>query len=236
MEAAQAEIFERVPVITLRERIAKQLRDAIQNGSLKPGERLIERKLAERFGASPTAVREALIQLEAEGFIVKKPNAVTTVTQLSLADAIKIFEIREVLEVFAVEQAARNASPEQMRSIEEAYLLMLDAARSGNTRLFIERDFAWHKIIWRATGNDFLSTALERLVLPLFAFTAIRIHKANTLDLLADAESHRSLLTALEARDPTACRAALLEALTHWLNSTKECVFKAPETREAPAS
>jgi DNA-binding GntR family transcriptional regulator len=68
----------------LRDRIAEVLRKAILDGSLAEGSRIVERKLAAQFDTSLTAVREALIELEVEGFVVKKPNSATFVTQLSL--------------------------------------------------------------------------------------------------------------------------------------------------------
>jgi len=59
---------------TLRERISDVLRMAILNGSLREGSRIVERNLAGQFHTSLTAVREALIRLEAEGFVIKSPT------------------------------------------------------------------------------------------------------------------------------------------------------------------
>jgi len=98
--------FERLPNYSLRGRIAETLREAILSGSVQEGQRLIERKLATELGASLTAVREALIELEMEGFITKRRNAATYVTKLSAADVRKIYDVRRILEGFAFEQAA----------------------------------------------------------------------------------------------------------------------------------
>src|SRR6185295_16337380 len=105
-------VFEKLTNNTLRGRIAEQMRSAILNGSLAAGQRIVERTSAAEFGASLTSVREAIIQLESEGFITKKPNASTYVTQLSLPEAEKIFAVRRVLEEFAIQEAARLATPE----------------------------------------------------------------------------------------------------------------------------
>ena len=82
-------VFEKLPSNTLRGRIAERIREAILDGSLPAGQRIVERRLAEQFGASLTAVREALIELESEGFIAKRPNSTTHVTQLSLGTRAK---------------------------------------------------------------------------------------------------------------------------------------------------
>ena len=76
-------VFEKLESNTLRLRIADKFREAILNGSLTEGERIVERKLATLFGSSLTAVREALIQLESEGLVTKKPNAATFVIKLT---------------------------------------------------------------------------------------------------------------------------------------------------------
>lgn len=222
---AASSVFEKIPNTTLRERIANRIRDAVLDGSLKPGDRLVERSLAVQFGASSTAVREALIQLETEGFVDKKPNFVTRVIRLSLADVEKIFAVRSVLEGYAVEEAARLVTPEQVRGLEEAYLEIVDAARNGDSRLFVEKDSRWHARVWAASGNEHLAEALRRLCLPLFAFSAIRLRAASTLDLLADAHSHLPLLGAIRSGDPAGGRSALRAALDVWLQELREWVF-----------
>lgn len=234
---AASSVFEKIPNTTLRERIANRIRDAVLDGSLKPGDRLVERNLAVQFGASPTAVREALIQLESEGFVDKKPNFVTRVTRLSLPDVEKIFAVRAVLEGYAVEEAVRKATPGQIQALEQAYLEIVDAARSGDSRLFVEKDSRWHEGVWAAGGNERLTEALRRLCLPLFAFSAIRLRAASTLDLLADAHSHLPLLGAIRSGDPVAARDALRTALEVWLQELREWVFgegKTTSGRVAP--
>ena len=108
-------VFERLSSSTLRERIVEKLKTAILTGTLREGDRLVERQLAAQFQTSLTAVREALIQLETEGFVSKKPNAATHVTKLSMEAAEKISAVRRILEVFAVEEAARCGRQHHMR-------------------------------------------------------------------------------------------------------------------------
>src|SRR5690349_4745568 len=128
IERMPSTVFERLDSNTLRGRIAKKIRAAILDGTLKEGERLVERQLAAQFGASLTAVREALIELETEGFIVKRPNATTSVTKLSLADLEKIFAVRQILERTAVQEAARRATDAQVAKLERQYLELIDTA------------------------------------------------------------------------------------------------------------
>ena len=205
--------FERLPSYSLRGRIAETLREAILNGTLEEGQRLVERSLAAQLGASLTAVREALIELEMEGFIQKRRNASTYVTKLTL-------------EAYAVEQAALVAGPEHIERLEARYLEMQEAARANDRKAFLRKDYAWHEMIWQITGNEYLQAALRRLLVPLFAFTAIRIVTRGVFDLLHDAQTHLPILDALKARNPEASRNALLTGLTEWNAHSRAYVFR----------
>src|SRR5215471_17635196 len=224
-------VFERLSSSTLRERIVEKMKTAILTGKLREGDRLVERQLAAQFETSLTAVREALIQLETEGFVSKKPNAATHVTKLSIEAAEKIFAVRGILEAFAVEEAARLASPEQVQRLETAYQELLDTARGHNAQLFILKDLALHEAMWQITANEYLEAALRRAVHPIFAFTAIRILSCHPFDLLQDAHSHLPIIEAIKAKNPTAARDGFLDAVDEWLSKTRDYVFGQSENR-----
>jgi DNA-binding GntR family transcriptional regulator len=218
-------VFEKLANSTLRRQIADKIRDAILHGSLQEGQRLVERNLASQFATSLTAVREALIELEAEGFVTKRPNAATHVTKLTLDSAEKIFSVRRILEVYAVEEAARLATPEHIAEIEKHYSEMLRAAEARDAKRFITSDFSLHEATWAATQNEYLQVALRRIVLPIFAFTSIRIVTRSHFDLVRDAQSHLPFLDAIRGRRPEAARASFLGALEEWRSNTRAYVF-----------
>src|ERR1044072_8230839 len=95
--------FSKLANRSLRAQIADKIREAVLNKLLRAGDRLVERKLATQFGASLTAVRQALIALEADGFVVKRHNSSTYITDFSHDEVEKAFEFRRVLEGFALE-------------------------------------------------------------------------------------------------------------------------------------
>lgn len=215
-------MFEKLTSDTLRARIARQIRDAILSGRLQEGSKLVERNLAAELGASLTAVREGLIELEWEGFIVKKKNSGTQVIKLTPADVEKIFDVRSVLEAHAFAAAAANATDEDIAGLEQAYQEMLEAARNQDARLYNQRDVAFHSAVWRATHNDFLKAALKRAILPYFSYTAIRIGSVNPLALQNDAAGHLPLLEAIKARDPQAASRAFQQGIEDWLAVARE--------------
>jgi DNA-binding GntR family transcriptional regulator len=202
--------------LTLRGRIAEQIRDAILNGTLNEGERIVERKLAAQFGASLTVIREAIVQLEGEGFITKRPNSSTHVTTLSVAEARKIFACRRVFEGFATEEAARLASAEEINLLEKHYLQMLEAARALDAMRYVSADLSFHRLIWQMTANEYLLSSIEGIVLPLYAFSSIRMASHHSFDLLQDTYLHLPILNAIKAKSPQAARRALESAMKEW--------------------
>jgi DNA-binding GntR family transcriptional regulator len=193
-------IFEKLPSATLRSRIAAQIRDAILSGTLREGDRLVERRLADELGASVTSVREAMIELEAEGFLTKKPNSATHVTRLTREDVQKIFEVRRVLEAYAVEEACRRATSEQARRLELVYAEMVKCTQENDGKGLVTHDVEFHKLIWEFTGNEYLQLALKRALLPYFAFVSIRVSGRQT-DPFRDAYSHKPLLDVIKNND-----------------------------------
>jgi DNA-binding GntR family transcriptional regulator len=210
-------LFTKVKSDTLRTRIAQQIRDAILGGTLKEGSKLVERNLANELGASLTAVREGLIELEWEGFIVKKKMSGTHVVRLGLKDVEKIFQVREVLESLAFSEAALNATEGVIAELEKGYTDMMDAARNKDARLYNQKDMAWHQAVWQASNNDFLVAALKRAVLPYFSYTAIRIGSVDPFVLYHDASDHFPLLEAIKAHDAVNSRRIFTEKIQSWL-------------------
>src|SRR2546427_7048922 len=93
---------------SLPEAVAQRLRDAILVGQLKPGDRLVEQKLAGSFGIGQPTLREALKELEFQGFVRKSPKKGTYVTKVTLEDFRKIQQVRMALEVVAIEKRSEE--------------------------------------------------------------------------------------------------------------------------------
>lgn len=208
--------FQRVSSSSLPSRIASRIREAILNGTLLEGERLVERRLAEEFGASLTAVREALVLLEAEGFIIKLPNAATHVIRLSPQDAEKILDVRRVLESHAVAEAARRGTDEQVALLQQSFAEARTAAANGDGKELMQRCLHQHELLWRMAGNEYMETALRRLVLPFFAFCAIRMMQSPKEEWQEELQVHGHLFDAVSAHDADAARAAFGTMLDRW--------------------
>src|SRR5215204_3107149 len=90
--------------------VEEQLRRAILNGDLKPGERLLTAQLSERFSVSPTPLREALHRFAGEGLVEFVPQRGARVTALSLEDSAELTQLRLLLEPVAVADAIAHAT------------------------------------------------------------------------------------------------------------------------------
>jgi DNA-binding GntR family transcriptional regulator len=145
------------------------LRDAIVGAEFAPGERLIERKLCDRFEVSRTVVREALRQLESEGLVEMVANHGPVVASLSVADAEALYEVREVLEAMTGRAFALRATPAQRTELKRR-LKACEAAldRGGLVRILTTKD-------------DFYDTLLEGAGNPVTRSMLLGIHARTSL-------------------------------------------------------
>jgi len=211
LEPFDIEAMARTP--SLPETVAGKLRDAILSNRLRPGQRLVEQKLAAHFGIGQPTLREALHELEAQGFVRKSPKRGTYITDLSAEEYRQTHDVRMALESLAVERAAPNVTAEALRDIEQCLKQLAAAARQPDLTRFHKSDMDFHKVIWRLTGNDCLFQTLERITFGLFAFALLGRPAGGTRpDLLAAIEQHRSILEGLGTRDPEIARATFVRA------------------------
>ena len=143
----------------LREQIVVKLRDDIMAGRLEPGERLSETKLADRFGVSRGPIREALVQLTNEGFLVGKPNCGVTIAS-SAPDSVRelIVPIRRTIEIYALRQFFDSITDDDFRAWEEIVQRMHAALKKKDYNSSAEADIAFHRsLLVRAEQPDLLA-------------------------------------------------------------------------------
>ena len=119
-------------VPTVRSMVAQKLREAIMSGTLKPGQRLVERELCEMTGVSRPSIREALRLLEADGLVNTVPHRGPVVSTISLEEAKQLYAARAVLEGFAGRECARLHDPAVVRRIGDALTRLKAAFAEGD--------------------------------------------------------------------------------------------------------
>ena len=153
----------------------------------------MEGKVAQQFGVGQGLIREALIELEHQGFVQRTPFSGTQVSKLSLEDAQQIFDIRIELEPLAFLLAGEKAAPDQMNEVMELAAKAKKAALAEDLDGFFNFHLAFRKNIWELSGNRFLKQTLERLVIPLYALYLIRRshNREGLLQTVVDCIEHQ---------------------------------------------
>ncbi|MFC7411289.1 GntR family transcriptional regulator [Hydrogenophaga atypica] len=133
----------------------------LRNGSIRPGERLVEADIASHLGVSRVPVRQALMRLVVEGYLVSTPRGYR-IPQLQPQDIREVFELRRLLEPRAAAMAARDITPQQLDELNQA----IAEAKAGHATNDIERIFGaaqkWRDTWLSAVGNSRLVATLTR--------------------------------------------------------------------------
>ena len=149
--------------MTKRELAYEQLRDAITFGELKPGEKLVEADICEKFQIGRTPLREALRQLQAEGYLDAYPNKGATIRKISIAEVEHVHDILVILEGYAVETATGNLSEQDITNLRKIDRDLKAAAKTKNHNNWIDLNMRFHEYFWRVSGNPVLSDDIQRL-------------------------------------------------------------------------
>jgi DNA-binding GntR family transcriptional regulator len=223
--------FQKIEPISKKARIVVSLREAILSGAILSGEQIVEGKLAQQLGVGQGLIREALIELEHQGFVQRTPFAGTQVTQLTLQDAQQIYDLRIELEPLAFFLAGLNAHGQQLSALREMAERTKIASRVGDLDAFFETHLAFRKKVWTLSGNRFVQQTLERVVLPLYALYVIRqsYNLEGILQTTMDCTEHQDrILAAYDSRNFDEAR----ETARSFLKRMKEYLG----TRLPPAS
>jgi DNA-binding GntR family transcriptional regulator len=140
--------------LSTAEMLKQKLEQEILSFNLKPGERLDETKLAERYGTSRTPVREALRHLAAEGFVSIRAHRGAVVAGLSIPELIDMFEMMSVYEGICARLATCRASPEEVEEILIAHEACRVASEANNYDTYSLANARFHEVFYRASHNS----------------------------------------------------------------------------------
>jgi DNA-binding GntR family transcriptional regulator len=196
--------LQKIEPISKKDRIVASLREAMISGAIRSGEQIVEGKIAQQLGVGQGVIREALIELEHQGFVQRTPFSGTQVTELTIQDAQQIFDIRIELEPLAFFLTGPNADAPQISNLRELAEKAKVASRAGDLTTFFENHLAFRKRIWALSGNRYLQQILERIVIPLYALYTIRqsYNLEGILQTTIDCTDHQDgILAAYERKD-----------------------------------
>ncbi|MDG1130811.1 GntR family transcriptional regulator [Seohaeicola saemankumensis] len=183
--------------------------EAIDTGIYRPGDRLVESELAERFGVSRTPIREALQRLETQSLLTRDGRSLI-VASLDHNQLSELYVVRAELEGLAARLAARHATAEEARVLRD--MVEADQALLGNPKGLARANRRFHKQIHLASHNRYLVQQLD-LVHRSMALMATTSLAAEGRGEVALAE-HSAIVTAIENRDEMAAYQALRDHIS----------------------
>lgn len=190
---------------TVEEMVVAAIREAVLSGIYGPGDKLPQEKLAQALGASRIPVRAALRQLEAEGLVVFSPHRGATVRTLAPADVEEIYELRILLETFALRSAIKQIKPEEIDELE-AIAHEIDRVGEGEEWLRLrERFYSRLYVIAQKPLTAELILKLRADVGRYWLSLRLVDHSSTT---------HRIIIDAIRAGDAQHAEAWLAEHLT----------------------
>lgn len=194
---------------SLRELALEHLRDSIIDGTLKMGQVLSERGISEDLGVSKSPVREALAQLRDEGLVSIEPQKGARVFTLSKSEVAQICDFRQAIETATFELAlARN--PSVLASDMAKVVREMEIARKkGDERKYLKLDTAFHHLIFKHAGNDYLAASYSRY---LGKIAALRTHLSTfPQHTQLSFEEHKMIAAAVQRGDMEEIRSLLAE-------------------------
>ena len=146
---------------TMQERVYNEVLEKIITGDLLPETQLVNKKLAQELGVSPTPVREALNRLAIEGMIENHPRWGYFTKKFSPAEVVMILEVRENVESVAARLAAHRITKHGVFTLEEACKEHSEASDQGDMKVAISKDQYLHNAIAVISGNKHLARIID---------------------------------------------------------------------------
>jgi DNA-binding GntR family transcriptional regulator len=177
----------------------QRLRSDIVNGTYSPNQRLVEIDLTKTLEVSRPTVRAVLVRLQQDGLIELEANRGARVRSFSLAEAIEVLKVREVLEGLGAALAAQEATPAQLDEIGRTVDEMTRAVEGNDLLRYPMLNSRFHALIQSAARNPTLDRALVSLFFPLirYRFRLVMVPGRKEQSL----EEHRQIYEYLRHRD-----------------------------------
>jgi len=210
--------------ISKKDQVVQAVKEAILTGSINPGDQIVESKIARELGSGIPLVREALIQLEQDGFVQKTPYKGTIVTKLGPKEIREIFQLRVELEAIAVEWAKENVTPDDINELQKLIRRMEQSGAELDLDQFYEIDLEFHRKLWAMSGNPYLVAVLERIVVPLFAFFVMKTRRERE-SYIRSAAMHAKIVEGLETKDAAEMHELMKDTLKGWRGDMLELLF-----------
>lgn len=181
------------------DQIRVYLEDSISKGDLLPGDAIDEGALCDLFNVSKTPVREALIKLQAQGWVSNLPRGGTIVAKMNLQQLLSLWELLAELEGVAISLACERMSEQEMEALFQLHEESRSIATADDLEGWQKVNLAFHELIYKGTRNPFLRQEVLRI---RFKTGVYRRHAFGALGRLqASFDQHQLIVDALRGKN-----------------------------------
>lgn len=213
MSKPEFELKQRVNKSTLKDQISSRIKELILANRMPPGQPIFIDKLAEEFSVSHTPVREALAMLERDGLIELNSYQNPRVATVTVADVRDVYEMRLMVESWAVERAAVNLSEKQIEHIEKLLQVARKEAALNNYEPHLNVDLLLHETLMRSTNNKLFWTLAQRIHERSILIRSLVEATGSTQEIEKIIDEHLFIIQSLCTHDPQLSRKALVTHL-----------------------
>lgn len=203
--------------MTAKERVFSQIQRWIIDGTLQPGEKLVDAELAEALGVSRTPVREALQLLEVQGLVEMHPGRDTRVQTVEKDDILKMYATLAALHSLAAETAATHISAEQIEQLKGLNADFSAAIKQGQPYQAMELDEQFHNLIVDASDNAYVASFSASLQIHIRRFKYVFLAQPVSATA-ASAEEHARIIEAFEKKDAALAASVMKQNLLRPMN------------------
>jgi len=207
-----------------RERIHQSIESQIASGQLLPGDPISEDALITQFGVSRTPVREAMLQMQAEGLLTSLPRGGVVVAKMNVAQLFSMWELLAELEGMCARYACERMSKEERTRLEAAHQAGAEAVRLDDEIAWQAANMAFHECLYEGARNPYLRQEILRMRMRTQAY---RKHAFGAVGRLSI--SHRSHALIVKAILANNSGAAARAAFKHMSPDAKDLVMNLPK-------
>src|SRR5687767_6361553 len=208
---------------------AADIRKAILQGKIMPGEQLFEEKLMASLRASRVVLREALRALEAQGYVTFLPNNNVVASNPSREDVRDYYTIAGVLEGLAARLAVERAEPEEIARLRELHQLLREACHKRDLLQYFEANSNFHRFIAELSHNERLYQLIEDLRREIQKTRLLSFNMPQRLDY--SMREHDQIMDAFLKKNPQLAESMMVQHLSNHLKALGKALDSGSEPR-----
>lgn len=215
--------------LTKKEYVARWLREMVISGAMRPGTRIRQQEIVEALGVSATPIREAIRQLETEGYLDSTPHIGASVRDVNREGLDEVYHVRALLESWLAREAASRISPAAIAELRGLAQAFVRASERNETVEARRANYRLHQLVWELAAQP-VTLELVRSLWAKFPWDTLGYVEGRGERSVRE---HDQLLEALEAGDPDAAEAAIR---SHIASGKRDFLTAQPARPNAPAA